>query len=399
VLKRTLPYALAQFFTVALQWMTLLYLPLYLSDLGLSDSRLGSLISIFSLATLVSVLPLGILADRLPPRPMMLVGALVSALANLYLPRAAGFPGLALGVFVDGLGFTLSSIALYSLFFKQVATDRRGLEISIFAIGGNLGAGAGAWSCGQLIGLAGYGVIFALGAAFALAWAGFALLLPRTRGIAFPILEYGQDLKRGRAWVLIAIFFVTASHAGFEQAGYGLLQRQVLHLSDSAIGGMFMALGIWMAIVTAWSGRLCDREQRPVLMCAIALLVSGAFMAASGSARSGAEFLFYRVLHTTGDAVFSLLILVLAASIFPRRRAGGAFAFAITVNTTSYFIFANLAGVVGQKYGFDSSFHLAGAFEFAGGLLLLLFRRRLARLFAGETGAEPAFRATPYTEI
>lgn len=382
MIRRILPYAAAQFCTVAMQWLTLLYVPLALDSAGVEAARLGGLISVFSLATLTLVLPLGILADRLPPRPMLLVGGLVAAAANLWLTQARSYWGLLLGMYADGAGFTLASIALYSLFFKQVAEERRGREIALFAIGGNLGAGAGAWACGELVQAQGYDWLFVLAAAFALAWALIALAMPRTRGIAFPILEYGRDLRRARAWVLIAIFFVTASHAGFEQAGYGLLQRDVLHLSDRAIGGLFMALGVWMALVSAVSGRLSERLRRPVLATGAGLVLSGIFMAASGSAVGAADFLLYRILHTAGDSVWSLFSLMLASMIFPRKRAGGAFAFAITVNTAAYFVFANAGGVIGGRWGFGTAFHLSGLIEVLGGLTLLVGLGRLERMFA-----------------
>ena len=211
-----------------------------------------------------------------------------------------------------------------------------------------------------------------------------ALAMPRSRGIAFPILEYGRDLKNARTWVLIGIFFITASHAGFEQAGYGLLQREVLHLSDRAIGDLFLALGIWMALVSGVFGRISDRARRPVLMTGVALIVSGVFMAASGSATGAADFLLFRILHTTGDAVWSLFSLVLASLIFPKKRTGGAFAFALTVNTAAYFLFANLAGWIGGRWGFGSAFHLSGMIEVGGGLAILFGLSRMERMFAND---------------
>jgi MFS family permease len=292
-------------------------------------------------------------------------------------------------VALAGAGFTLSSISLYSLFFKRVGADRRGIEVSLFHIGGLAGAGLGAWCCGELVQATGStAVLFSVGATCALGWAAVALLLPPSRSIAFPILEYGRDLRQPRTWVLIAVMFVTASHVGFEHAGYTLLQTEIIGLTARQVGLVLFVLSLWMCAITVWTGARHDRAgAQPVLWMGVALVISGAFMAASGSAAGVWDFTVYRVFHTAGDSVFGLLTLVVASIIFPRRRAGGAFAFALTVNTASFFLFANLGGLVGEYLGFDRAFHLSGSIEVAGGLMLILFRRRLRRIFLIERDA------------
>lgn len=381
--QKALPYALAQFFVVAFQWMCMLFLPLFFQGQGVSGSGIGNLVSLYSFATLVLVFPLGVLSDRLPPHLLMLAGSGLVLLACYFMPTSSDYFVLATGTFIMGAGFTLSWISLFSIFFKQVAEKRRGFQVSVFNIGGILGAGVGGFGCGELIkGLSWPGVIFVLSSVFACLWALMALYLPRTRGIAFPILEYGRDLRRGRTWILVAILFVAASHAGFEHAGYTLLQTEVIGLSPETVGRLFMVLALWMAIITAFTGRMHDQRERPLFMMGFALVLSGVFMAASGSAAGAMDFLIFRVLHTAGDSIVNLLVLVVASMIFPRRRSGGAFAFALTVNTASYFMFANLAGVVGERLGFDSAFHLSGIIEVAGGIALLALRKKIKQMFA-----------------
>ncbi len=123
-MTRTLPYALAQFLLVAFQWTSMLFLPLHFKAQGVSETGVGALISVFSLSTLLLVLPLGILSDRLPPRPMMAVGAAVAFVAYALAPGVQGVGWMVLVVALAGAGYTLSSISLYSLFFKRVGADR-----------------------------------------------------------------------------------------------------------------------------------------------------------------------------------------------------------------------------------------------------------------------------------
>jgi MFS family permease len=382
LIRKSLPYALAQFCVIAFQWAAMIFIPLYFRQQGLSAARIGALIALFDFSTLLLVFPLGALSDRIPPRPLMIAGGVLAAVAGAALPWRTTLLWMALWMAIAGAAFTLSSIALAALFFKQVGEDRRGAEVAVFSVGGVMGAGVGAWLCGQLMKrFAVAQVLFPAAAGFALGWALLALLLPSEQGLSFPLIEYGRDLKRGATWVLIAIMVVTASHSGFEHSGYTLLQTEVLHLSAAMIGNLFIIIAVWMGLISVWAGRRHDRAERPLLMIGLALLISGAFMAASGSARGPLDFLAYRILHTTGDAVFNLLIMVLAAQIFPKHRVGGAYAFALTINTASYAGFALLGGLVGQRYGFDRAFHLGGAIEILGGTLLLAFRPRLRRSF------------------
>jgi MFS family permease len=385
LIRKSLPYALAQFCVIGFQWAAMIFIPLYFKERGVADADIGILVATFDISTLLLVFPLGVLSDRIPPRPLMIAGGLLAAAACALLPWCRDFHEMALGMGAAGAGFTLTSIALAALFFKQVDPDRRGGEVAVFSIGGVMGGGVGAWVCGQLMkSFPVAHVLFPVAIGFALGWALLALTLPGARGLAFPLLEYGKDLKRGATWVLVGIMIVTASHSGFEHSGYTLLQTEVIHLSTAAIGNLFIIIAVWMALITLWTGRRHDQAERPLLMMGLALIVSGAFMAASGSASGAVDFLAYRLLHTLGDAVFILLIMVVAAAIFPKHRVGGAYAFALTVNTASYALFAYIGGVVGQHHGFDQSFHLAGAIEVAGGVVLLVLRPWLRRSFRME---------------
>lgn len=382
--KKSLPYALCNFCLVSFQWMAMLFLPLYYKSEGFSDVRIGALISMFSLATLVLVFPLGVAADFLSPRHMIAGGGLLAAAACLLMPAVSGFYMSGLAVLLAGGGFTLAGVSLSALFLKQMGEERRGGQASLFTIGGILGGGVSALLSGYLSEhFHSAAAIFPLGAAVCLPLILIAFFLPAGRGIAFPVLAYAKDLRRARTWVLIAIMFVTASHSGFEQAGYTLLQTEVIGLRPATVGRLFMVIAITMSVSSVISGRIYDREKRPLLMIGFALLLSGVFMAASGSARGACDFLIYRILHTAGDSVLSVIPLVLAAAIFPRHRAGGAYAFALTVNTAAYFLFANLAGAIAERHGFDSAFHLSGLLLVLSGIILLAFRSRARTFFPG----------------
>ncbi len=375
-------YAANNFFVFAFHWAAILYLPLFFKEADLTDGGIGVLMSLFSLSTLILVFPLGVLADRINPKWLFLSGTLAGVLFSLIMPMMHSFFSMALLMLLGGAAVSLMLIAISALFIKQIGDERRGFQVAIFNIGSVFGAGFGGYLCGLLSkSLGDVTVLFPLLAAYCLGAVIAGLLLPSIRGIPFSILEYRQDLRHAWAWILIFVVAITASHSGFEHAGYTLLQTEVIGLDAEQVGLAFLYISFWMAAIMLLAGKLHDRFSRPLIMLGLAMITSGMFQAASGYAQGFFDFLIIRFIHTFGDSFSTLLITVVAAIIFPARRIGGTYALVLTVNTASYFLFANVAGAINQNMGFTASFNLSGALLVLGGLsAIFLIRPRFKEL-------------------
>lgn len=369
-------YAAGHFFVFAFHWVMILYLPVYFQQCGMSDGVIGAVISLFSLATIIIMFPLGALADRLNPKSLFIAGAGCALIFSIIMPQAHALWAVCMIMLIGGGAISMMLISISALFIKQMGVQKRGAQVAVFNIGSVLGAGLGGYLCGFLVqSTNNVSILFKLGMAFGAGAIILGFILPGIRGIPFSILEYKQDMKHAWMWVLIFVVACTASHAGFEHAGYTLLQTDVLGLDAEQVGRAFLYISFWMALVTLLAGKMHDRLSKPVIMLGVSMIISGIFQAASGYADGFNQFVAIRFLHTFGDSFSTLLVPVVAATIFPGHRIGGTYAFILAVNTSSYFLFANVAGMVNQTQGFVDSFVLSGAILLAAGLITIFIIR------------------------
>jgi len=353
----------------------MIYLPYYFKQIGLSDARIGLLMSLVSLVFLVMVVPFGVLADRLNPRNLFLLGALSFMAFAFFFLKNSSLKWFELYMLLFGLASALSSISLSALFLKEMSEQARGGQSALYNIGGVLGAGLGAELGGKLVGFEqGKGLfLLMLALAILLFLSGWAL--PKKPGIPFKIWEYKKELAHPVSWILIFVVVIVASHAGFEHAGYTLLQTEVIGLSAKQVGRLAFYLSFWMALITWLSGKIQDRTMKPILWAGVALILSGVFQAVSGYAQGFLDFFLYRTAHTAGDCFSMVLMIVIASLVFAKSRAGGSWAVVVMFRNLSYFLFANLGGVINQKWGFRESFVLSGIIMVLAGILLIFWLR------------------------
>ena len=113
-------------------------LPLLIPQLGLSLKTVGVLAMCFQMATSVSQLGFGTLADRWRPRVLLMGGPVVSVLVLSLIGTATSTTMLAAILLIGGLGgaaFHPPAAALV----HAVSGDRKGLAMSMHISGGSLG--------------------------------------------------------------------------------------------------------------------------------------------------------------------------------------------------------------------------------------------------------------------
>jgi sugar phosphate permease len=373
--RRIVYYSFLNYLFFQFYWGTHMYMPYYYARAGLSDSRIGFLIGLVSFVTLLVVLPIGALSDRLDPKKLFLAGASVAALFSLLFLAAEPRRIIAPYIFVFGLAVAMLQISLTAHFLKHMEDTGRGNQSAIFAIGSLLGAGIGAQLSGMVVKHFGVENLFwaSLGSAALLLVCGLGL--PRLKGIPFHLSEYHEDLKHPLSWILLFVAFIVASHSGFEHVGYTLIQTEVMGLSPAKAGELFLYISFWMAAVSWFSGKVHDRAKKPVLYAGLALLISGIFQAASGYGRGFSDFLFIRMMHTVGDSFAGVLMLVVASVVFEKKRAGGSWAILLLVRNLSDFLFANVAGHINQAIGLRRGFLVSGILLVSAGLMVIFILR------------------------
>ncbi len=109
------PHAI-KFFSAAALWGLVNYIPIFAKSLGMSDSQIGILASLFALTMGVSTYFFGRLADKIGRRPLILIGLLFSSVSFFLYLFARDFSSLLVIRILSGiaLGIYSSSLTAYA---------------------------------------------------------------------------------------------------------------------------------------------------------------------------------------------------------------------------------------------------------------------------------------------
>jgi MFS family permease len=246
-----------------------------------------------------------------------------------------------------------------SLYLKLFGHEKRGARIGLYQLSTYLGFGLGPLTGGFLLkssSTALFGTALCTSLLIFLA----ALGLKDCPAINFSFRQYGADLKKPKALLLTACVFMLGTHFGVEQTSFSLLLKENLALSPQTIGQVFFCIGLWMAIMVPFVGRLHDRHKSLFLFLIIGLGISGLFQMLTAFTTTLPWLLTVRILHTIGDTFALLELSVLVTVFFPAARLGGSAGFMYAVRTTATFLSALLAGVLNRYWGYDFSFLING---------------------------------------
>lgn len=358
-------------------WMTIAYYPVYFNKLGISDNRIGILISVISFATLVLVFPFGVLSDRTLPKTLLRIGAFLLAISNILIVFNNDFYFLLTVVTVGGIGSSLFVITLYSLFFKQLSDVRRGVRISLFTFGAALGFGIGPFIGGFIIKYNDISNVFVLTGILNFVLFFLVSTLKSSQPIKFRLNMYKEDIFKPKVLFVIIVVFVTSSHFGVEKTCLSLFMTKNIGLSSVKVGTIFMCVGVWIAILNLVAGHSFDKTQKLTLLVALSILVSGFFQTFTAFATSFTEILSIRLAHTIGDAFFLVLRAIMITTIFPNDRMGGNFGFIYAVNTAAITVTSLICGNLNSRYGYGIPFMANGILVMLMAITMLFFTKRI----------------------
>jgi MFS family permease len=236
-------------------------LVLYLVALGMSEARVGLLLSLTLLGDTAISLWLSTRADRLGRRRMLLVGAALMAAAGAVFASSDAFVVLLVAATIGVISPSGNEVGPFlaieqSALAETVPASRRTAVFAWYGLAGSLATAAGALaggaasSIGQRLGasdvashravLAGYAVLGVVLAAL------FSRVSPavETRRPAPPSL-FGLHRSRGTVFRLAALFSLDSFAGGFVvQSLLAYWFRVRFGASDAAIGAIFFASNV-----------------------------------------------------------------------------------------------------------------------------------------------------------
>ena len=132
--------AVAIIFTDAVGYTVIIpALPSFAAELGLGETRTGTLYASYGLISLLLYLPFGLLVDRWGERRWLTVGMLTLGLASLGFWQAGGFWTLLGCRVTQGVAASATWAAALPLAARLATTERRGVEMSILMMAFSIG--------------------------------------------------------------------------------------------------------------------------------------------------------------------------------------------------------------------------------------------------------------------
>ena len=278
--------AVAIIFTDAVGYTVIIpALPSFAAELGLGETRTGTLYASYGLISLLLYLPFGLLVDRWGERRWLTVGMLALGVASLGFWQASGFWTLFGCRVTQGIAASATWAAALPLAARLATTERRGVEMSVLMMAFSIGvvAGPALGSLGQVRDP----FLYFAGVPFGLAVCAFALLPrhapPSTHGVANSVAPsfFRDGLRRELVCACLVILVTCATLGAIEI----LLPLQFSRLgwTRQHIGLFFSGWGLAMLIIQPligwWSDRRGRREPIQFGLLAAAVLTPSLFSA------------------------------------------------------------------------------------------------------------------------
>ena len=252
------------------------------NEFGLSFAELGLIFSAQALAGMLTNIPAGMVADRLPARVPIASGGLGLSAGTLLMALAPSYLVLLVGSLVGTVGATFIITSSIAYTVAQADAEQRGRVTSRVMSGVQVGAFIGPALAGVIAGLLGWRAALVAPAVLSLCAA--AVVLPVIRGEA-PPRPRARDRAFGLSemrlprvvWPIIALaMLLTGPVIGQSRVVLPLYAGEGLAFEPAVVGLAISAMSAARAVLTFLSGNLMDRAGRGIAFYAMVLGALGA---------------------------------------------------------------------------------------------------------------------------
>ena len=335
--------------------------PAMRSAYGLSLPQVGLAFTVVALGVMLTLVPWGVLTDRIGERPVMTVGLAGTALALVGTAYAPGYVALLAGLLAAGMLGASATGASGRAVMGWFARAERGFALGIRQMALPLGGAAASVALPHLVGVGGLqGAFLALaGLSLTAAVAAAALMRdPPPPDRPLPVVPAPPPTRDARLWRL------GAAGALLVAAQSAMLGFIVLFLHDArglsaalAAAGLALVqlLGAGARIV---AGRRSDREGLRIAPMRRIATRNAALMAATAALAGGPGLLLYPALVCTAVSTMTWngLAFTAAAEISGRARAGTAMSLQNTILAMGGALAPSAFGAVVEATSWTSAF-------------------------------------------
>jgi predicted MFS family arabinose efflux permease len=344
--------------------------------LGSGPGEIGFLAAVQTLPYLLLSIPLGLLADRLPRRALMVAAEALRALSlfillAMLLTGALSIPWLAVVGFAGAVGTVAFSVAAPALVPALVPRESLGRANGRIELARSAAYAAGPALAGALVAWLGGAAVFVLGAL--LSCGALALLLrmaeparpaPAARHPLREMRDGAQFVWQHEHLRPMVLTGVAWNIAWFVlQAAYVPYAVRALGLGSEAVGVTLGCYGAGMVVGSLLAPRLVSRmafgraiQFGPAVSVLAAAVMVLTLLLPSGVLAGVSFFLF-----GAGPIIWTITTTTLRQSVTPHGMLGRVGAVFLTVNAGARPVGAALGGVVGAAWGEAACLWLAFA--------------------------------------
>lgn len=365
---------------------TLLFpvIPQYATAFGASVPQVGLVVGIYSYITALTMIPFGMLSDRIGRRTLLIAGLLVYILAPLLYPLVSDVSTLMLVRAVHGLASAAFIPVAHALVVDMSPPQRLGEAMGWYTASTQLSFIIGPMTGGFLLNYFGFNAAFYSCSLIPLL--GLLFILPRLRTIPRkPAIEeavtspWGWIRQRRAFGALLTPFFITLGSGTI--IAFMPLYGVGFGIEAARIGIIMTAIYASSAVLRAPAGRLSDRIGRvPVILCGF--LITAVALAFMSFSASFPWLMVAGIFFGLGMGLAMPSSFALVADLSPPGARG------LTMGTANTFLQAGLAigatvmGGVAGATGFGIMFKIC-ALTLVAGLFLIFYltRQRSSRSF------------------
>ena len=352
-------------------------IPLYAEGLGASLPLIGVAVGAFSYAAALTMIPFGMLSDRLGRRGLMVVGLAMFTVAPLLYVWVQSPMQLILVRVFHGLASAAFIPPANALVVDMSPPERRGEAIGWFTAAIMIGFIVGPVSGGFLLNCCGFNATFyASSAASVLA---LLLILPWLKGMAGKP-EQAQAGDGFRAWLrqrralgaLVAVLFTVFGSGTI--VAFLPLHGENISVTASQVGIIITAIYASSALLRAPAGILSDRIGREIVIV-LGFVVSALSVASFALLGSFSLFIVAGAAFGAGMGLAMTASFALAADLASLNARGLAMGASNSALQAGLGIGATAMAGVAAAVGFESMFAICGAILAAGVLVTFLLVR------------------------
>ena len=108
-------------------------------EMGISEVGVGMLFTVQGIVTLLATIPMGIVADEVGRKPMIVLGKIIHASAALLVILSGSLWPLLLVMTIRGFGRSMSNPSITAMFSGLISASKRGRGMGIFNLFRNVG--------------------------------------------------------------------------------------------------------------------------------------------------------------------------------------------------------------------------------------------------------------------